>query len=100
MNKIQEIKKYSNPDKVFKRLKEIYPQDNFKFKISGRKNKKYAINGEFTNNKWVHFGFFGMEDFTKHNDENRQNNFLNRNWKWATKPIYTPSYLSYWALWT
>ena len=100
MNKNQEIKRYSNPDKVFKRLKEIYPGEEFEFKISGRKNKKYAIRGDFTNNKWVHFGDMRYKDYSKHNDEERKNNFLNRNWRWASKPKHTPAYLSFWALWT
>jgi hypothetical protein len=90
---------FSNPDKVFERLKEIYPEEKFEFKISGRKNKKYAIRGDFTHNKWVHFGHMGMADYTKHESEVRKELFKSRNHKWANKPINSPAYLSYWALW-
>ncbi len=67
---------------------------------STRKNKKYMILND--NNKYVHFGDSRYEDFTKHQDLNRLNNYLSRatkikgNWK---KDKYSPNQLSINLLW-
>ena len=94
MDKEKEILKYSNPMIVFKKFNKNY-KDGI-IKISNRKDKKYMI---LHNNKWIHFGQFGYEDFTKHNDENRRQLFLKRNNKWKLKDKYSPAYLSYFLLW-
>jgi len=99
MNKEQQIKMYSNPKKVLKNLHELFPNEDFEFKISTRKDKKYMVKGEFTNNKWVHFGQMGYEDYTHHKDEIRRDKFITRNWKWGDRPPNTPSYLSFHVLW-
>lgn len=57
------------------------------------------IKGDFTNNKWVHFGQMGYEDFTKHKDNIRRNNFINRHYKWNCKGRHSPAWLSYNILW-
>ena len=49
--------------------------------------------------KWIHFGFYGMEDFTKHRNLRRRDAFRIRNAKWATAPKWSPSWMSYWLLW-
>lgn len=92
------ILKYSNPDIVNEKANELIDEP-FELKISTRKNKKYMIRSNFTNNKWVHFGMMGYEDYTKHNDLNRRMNFLKRNNKWSNNPINSPSFLSYYLLW-
>ena len=53
----------------------------------------------YHNGKWIHFGQFEYEDFSKHNDENRRQLFLKRNNKWKLKDKYNPAYLSYFLLW-
>jgi len=92
-----DIKKYSNPSKVFNLAKELYGKD-VNIKLSNRKDKKYMI-FDPDNNKWVHFGQMGYEDYTKHNDNVRRDNFLKRNKKWNNNDIYSPSFLSYNLLW-
>lgn len=53
-------------------------------------------------NKWIHFGQMGYEDYTKHKDDDRRKNYLNRSsnikgqWK-ANK--YSPNNLSIHLLW-
>ena len=73
--------------------------NDIEFDVSTRKNKKYMIRGDMTNNKWVHFGQMNFEDFTKHNDEDRRKKFRSRNNKWIYRPIYSPAFLSYILLW-
>ena len=99
MSKAQELLKYSNPYEVQRLADELFDNIPYELKISTRKNKKYMIRGEFTNNKWIHFGQMNYEDFTKHKDHIRRNNFANRNRAWRNKPINTPAFLSYNLLW-
>jgi len=49
--------------------------------------------------KWIHFGQMGYEDYTKHKDETRRDNFRKRNAKWSKAEKYSPAWLSYWLLW-
>ena len=92
--KLEELKKISNPDKVYKKFKKM----GFKgtISVSTRKDKKYMVISP--DGKKVHFGST-MEDYTYHNDKDRLNNFRNRNKKWKDYPIYSPAYLSYYLLW-
>ena len=52
--------------------------------------------------KWIHFGQMGYEDFTKHKDKKRQENYLKRtaamrgDWK---DNEYSPNNLSRNILW-
>ena len=102
-DKYIELLKYSNPDKVLKNAKKIYGKD-IKLSISTRKNKKYMIYDD-RNNKWIHFGSFNppMEDYTYHNDQKRQLNYLSRATKikgnWKSNP-YSPNNLSIKLLWS
>lgn len=93
----EDIKKYSNPNKVFKRAKEYYGND-LEIKLSTKKDKKYMILNPYTD-KWVHFGQMCYEDYTKHNDKERRNNFLERNKKWDNGDPFSPAFLSYHLLW-
>jgi hypothetical protein len=93
------IWKYSNPTTVMKKAKKIYGIHTKIFR-SQRKNKKYCILDKM--NHPVHFGQMGYEDFTKHQDTQRQKNYLRRslkikgNWK---KNKYSPNQLSRKLLW-
>lgn len=44
-------------------------------KKSNKKNKKWMVN---YNNKWIHFGQKGYQDFTQHNDLDRRRSYLKR----------------------
>jgi acid phosphatase class B len=87
----------SDINKVNKLSKIIYKKT---VEPSTRKNKKYMILND--NNKYVHFGDSRYEDFTKHQDLNRLNNYLSRatkikgNWK---KDKYSPNNLAINLLW-
>jgi len=94
---MKEIKKYSDPKTVFKLAREIYG-DDVNIKVSNKKDKKYMILNPETN-KWIHFGLMGYEDYTKHKDIMRRDNFLKRNKKWENMEPYTPAFLSYHLLW-
>jgi len=95
------IKKYSDPEKVFQKARNYLGKD-VDIQISGRKDKKYMV--KTPEGKWVHFGGFKppMEDFTKHKDNKRRENYLNRatkirgEWK---KNKYSPNNLSIHILW-
>jgi hypothetical protein len=92
--KSEEIKKYSDPDKVRKIAKKLglNPVD-----ISSRKDKKYMI---YDNNGDVkHFGVMLYKDFTKTNDQNKLKSFMSRNHRWYHAPKYTPAWLSAHLLW-
>ena len=84
-DKINELKKYSNPNIVFKKAKKYF-NENVQIEISGRKSKKYMVKNP-ENNKWVHFGDNRYQDFTKHKDTKRRSLYLKRatnikgNWK-------------------
>ena len=98
LHKENEIYKYSNPGRVELNGLRILDSD-FELRLSTHKDKKYMIKGDFTNDKWVHFGQWGMEDYTKHKDDERRERFRRRNSKWAISRPDTPSYLSYYLLW-
>ena len=94
--KYEDLIKISDPYKVYIKFKETYPCD-FHIAISTRKNKKYIIyNPE--KDKYIHFGST-MEDYTKHNDQQRRIHFLIRNQRWAESDMYSAAYASYTLLW-
>ena len=92
------LNKYSNFKTVNDNAKRLYNKEVF---LSTRKNKKYMIKND--NNKFVHFGQLGYEDFTKHLDKQRQELYLKRatkikgDWK---ENIYSPNMLSIVLLWS
>lgn len=88
------IEKYSNPKVVQKKAKEY----GLNVVYSPRKNKKYRIVNPETN-KYVDFGFYGMEDYTLHKDEDRKIKFQTRNRRFKNAPKYSASWLSYYLLW-
>ena len=92
--------KYSNVEKVSDNLNIVFDNDpNLEFKISTRKNKKYMVKGEFSRNKWIHFGQMGYQDYTYHNNDIRRLNFKNRNIRWSNSKVDSPAFLSYYILW-
>lgn len=99
MNKIEEIWNYSNPLKVRKNL-DKYLGKEIDLYLSNNPKKKYMI--KTPHGKWVHFGEFGMQDFTHHVDKERQRRYLSRatnikgNWK---QNPYSPNNLSLFLLW-
>jgi hypothetical protein len=103
MDKFNELLKYSNPDTVNKNLKRYlkrFDLEGIELYISTRKDKKYMI--ETPEGKTVHFGQMGYEDYTKHQDEERRNNYLKRATKikgdWKRDPL-SPNNLAIWLLW-
>lgn len=96
----RKLRKYSNPvqvqimaNKYLGKTAKIYP--------STKKEKKYMV-WDPKNQKWVHFGQLGYEDYTKHKDKSRRKNYLTRSrnikgdWK---KNKYSPNNLSIHILW-
>ena len=91
MERVSDIKKVNKLSRMIYK-KTVEP--------STRKNKKYMIMND--ENKLVHFGDLRFSDYTKHQDEDRRNNYLSRatkikgNWK---KDKYSPNNLSLNLLW-
>ena len=94
MSKLNELKKYSNPEVVMMKARDMGLNT---IQVSTRKDKKYMVYS--SNKKLVHFGQMGYEDYTKHKDNKRRDNFKKRNIKWGYAPKYTPAWLSFWLLW-
>jgi len=102
MDKLKLLLQYSEPEEAQEQAFKKYGTDAVLF-ISTRKNKKYMIIDK-NNNKWVHFGSLEPphEDFTKHKDEQRRQNFLKRTGNirgnWRDNP-YSSNNLSRNILW-
>lgn len=97
MSKEDIVKQYSNPSKVRKKMRQYFGDDMELF-YSTRKNKKYMI-FDNENNKYIHFGQIPYEDYTKHKDEERRQQFLKRNKKWSEQDKMSSGWLSYHLLW-
>lgn len=93
------LEEYSNPKMVQKRAFKLFGKDAKIYK-SSKKDKKYQI--LTPDGKWVHFGQMGYEDFTKHQDPVRRENYLTRatkiKGKWKEDP-YSPNNLAIKLLW-
>lgn len=100
IKKSDSLYKVSNPKEVQKKAKDIYGKTAIVYK-SNRPKNKYQILDTITG-KWVFFGFAKMEDFTKHQDEKRQKNYLKRamniKGNWRQNP-FSPNNLSILLLW-
>ena len=92
-SKYEQLKKYSYPELVSQKAQQLGLNP---VHASSRKDKKYMV---FDGNKMVHFGMMLYEDYTKHGDTKRRDNFRKRNHRWANAPKYSPAYLSYNLLW-
>jgi len=99
--KYEELIKYSNPEKVRKKLDKYLGKD-IPLYISTKITKKYMI--QRPDGKFIHFGQFDppMEDYTYHQNDIRRINYLNRatniKGKWRDDP-YSPNNLSINLLW-
>ena len=76
---------------------------NDHFSRSSASDKKYMVK---INNKTIHFGAAGYQDYTayaafgpKHKDEQRRERFRQRNAKWRTAAPDTAGWLAYHILW-
>ena len=84
MNKqLKDLYEYSNPAEVAEKAHELGLGD---VHHSTRKDKKYMIHDPFKG-RMVHFGQFFYEDYMKHKDERRRQNFLKRNARWKRLQI-------------
>jgi hypothetical protein len=93
------MEKFTNKEKVYKNfIKFEYKKDGSQLKPSTRKGKKWMIL-DINNNKWVHFGALGYEDYTVHGDKNRRNNYHSRMGRFSDAYKYSPGYLSLVLLW-
>lgn len=94
-----DIKKYSDPSKVFKLAKQYLGPD-VNIKLSTNPKKKYMV--QDPTGKWIHFGAIPYEDYTKHKDDERRQRYLNRatnikgSWK---ENKYSPNNLAIHLLW-
>lgn len=72
----------------------------YRLKKSSRKDKKYMI--ITPDNKKIHFGAKGYEDFTTHKDLLRRNMYIIRHKKnedWTIKGLNTAGFWSRYVLW-
>jgi len=99
--KYEKLLKYSDPEKVRRNLHKYL--GDIPLYISTRRTKKYMI--QKPDGKFIHFGQFDppMEDYTKHQNEIRRINYLNRatniKGKWRDDP-YSPNNLSIFLTWS
>jgi len=75
MPNLKTLKKWSNPEIVFKKAKK-YLGKRATIKISDKPDKKYMVIKP--NGHSVHFGLIGYQDFTRHGNKTRRANYLNR----------------------
>jgi hypothetical protein len=94
-----DLLKWSNPVEVKMNANKYLGKD-VPLYYSTRSSKKYMV--ITPDNKLVHFGQQGYEDYTKHKDEKRRSNYLARSSKikgdWANNK-YSPNNLSIHLLW-
>ena len=100
MTYTKELKLYSNPEIAQRRAFKYLGKTAILYQ-STNKNKKYKIYDP-KNEKWIHFGQMGYEDYTKHKDNDRRKNYLIRSAKiagsWKNNK-YSPNNLSRNILW-
>lgn len=84
MTNLKTLKKWSNPEVVFKKAKK-YLGKRATIKISDKPDKKYMV--ITPEGRAVNFGSIGYQDYTKHRNKTRRKNYLTRsgkirgNWK-------------------
>ena len=95
-NKIWE---WSNPIQV-RKMADNYLGKDIPIYLSSKPEKKYMV--QDPNGKWIHFGQIKFEDFTKHKDMKRRQNYLTRTagmkGDWKDNP-YSANNLSRNILW-
>jgi hypothetical protein len=99
MTKYDELLNYSDPTKVYKNATDYFGK-TIHIYISDKPTKKYMVKNP--QGKWVHFGEMGYQDFTKHQDRERQRKYLKRamaiKGNWYTDP-YSANSLAINLLW-
>jgi hypothetical protein len=97
---LKELQQFSNPYIAQQKAFE-YLGPSAILQKSTKKNKKYMVYNPNTN-KYIHFGQMGYEDYTKHNDDKRRQNYLKRTenmrGEWKHNP-YSANNLSRHILW-
>lgn len=96
MNKEREILKWSDPSKVQKKANQYFSKKT-PVLLSTRKDKKYMVKSP--EEKYIHFGQMGFQDFTVHKDKARRASYLNRSSGIKGKDKYSPNQLSRNLLW-
>ena len=100
-DKYEQLIKISNPQEVISKAQHYFNNPNIRVYLSNRKSKKYAIYGP-NNKKLIHFGQMGYEDYTKHKDDKRRQNYLlrasNIKGDWKNNP-YSANNMSIAILW-
>jgi len=100
-DKLEQLMKVSNPKEVIKNAQQYFNDPDIKVYLSKRKDKKYAIYDPNIK-KLVHFGNVNYSDYTKHKNEERRLNYLNRashirgSWK---ENLFSPNNLSLHLTW-
>jgi proteasome lid subunit RPN8/RPN11 len=92
--KSKELEKYSNIKEVQEKAEKLGLNP---VGISTKKDKKYMIYDDQGHVK--HFGLMSYQDWTKHHDKNRLENFRSRNAAWYHASKYSPAWLSAHLLW-
>jgi 4-hydroxy-L-threonine phosphate dehydrogenase PdxA len=99
--KIKQLLKISNPKKVIENAQQYFNDPNIKVYLSTRKKSKYAIYDPI-NKKLVHFGNINYEDYTRHLNDKRRQNYLSRasniRGNWKSNP-YSASNMAIHILW-
>lgn len=94
-DKIEDLKKVSNIKKVIINAIKYFNDTSIKVYLSTRKNKKFMIKNP--DGKWVHFGDLRYEDYTKHENKERREDYLNRAFNikgnWSSNK-YSPNNMS------
>ena len=100
--KLNQLLAVSDPKRVLINAQRYFNDPNIKVYLSPNKNKKYAIYDPNIN-KLVSFGNINYEDYTKHQDEYRRNNYLKRSsnikGNWKSNP-YSQNNLAINILWS
>ena len=94
VSKTDDLRKYSDPKKVVEMAKR-YLGKKVDIRRSTRKGKKYMV----FHNKWIHFGAMGYEDYTKHKNKTRRQNYLTRSAGIHGDDKYSANQLSRNILW-
>jgi hypothetical protein len=92
-SKIDELRLYSDPEIVAQKAQQLGLNPVHE---SSRKDKKFMV---FNNERMIHFGQMGYEDYTKTGDKAKRDRFRKRNHRWATAARYSPAFLSWNLLW-
>ena len=99
-DKIEDLKKVSDIKKVIINAFKYFNDNSVKVYVSTRKNKKFMI--KTPEGKWSHFGDIRYEDFTKSNNKEKRDAYINRasniRGNWSSNK-YSPNNMALAILW-